>query len=76
MTRHRVALRVTLDECSLDAIDEKHAVGELGERVVKRAIGELALESGEPEEPFMQAASLDRQGDDGRQLLEVLIVAA
>ena len=71
-----MALRVTLDECSLDAINEEHAIGELGERVVKRAIGKLALESGEPEEPLMQAASLDRQSDDGRQLLEVLIVAA
>ena len=72
---HHVALPISLGERSLDAVDEQHAVGELGERVVKRAIGKLALKSGEPEQPLVQAASLDGHGDDCRQLLEMPIEA-
>ena len=35
------------------------AVGEMGERVVERAVRELVLQRGEPEEPFVEAAAFD-----------------
>ena len=64
---HHVAFGVALEQRSLDAVDEEHAVGELRERVVKGAIGKLALERGEPDQPVVKAAALDRSGRPGSQ---------
>ena len=68
---HHVALGVAFEQRALDAVDEEHAVGELRERIVERAIGELALERGEPEQRVVEAAALDRQRDQVGQVLEV-----
>ena len=68
---HDVAFGVALEQRALDAVDEEDAVGELGERVVKGAIGELALERGEPQQRIVQAAAFDGQGDQVREVLEV-----
>ena len=47
------------------------AVGELRERVVEGSISELALKRGEPHQPVMEAAALDRQCGQVGEFLEL-----
>src|SRR6202035_5848034 len=73
---HQLPLRVTLEQGSLDAIDEEQPVGKLGQRIVKRTVGELGLERTEREQRVMEAAALDRQGDEVGEVLKMPVVGA
>ena len=42
--RDQVSLRIAMEQRLFDAINEQHSVGELGERVVEGAVGELTLQ--------------------------------
>jgi hypothetical protein len=50
---HHIALRVAFEKRALHAVEEEGAVGELCERIVERAVGQLALERGEPYQPVV-----------------------
>ena len=73
---HHVPLRIALEQRALDPVDEEHAVGELGQRVVEGTIRQLVLERGQSQQPVVEAAALDGEGDDVGERLEGLVVDA
>ena len=79
---HHVALLVAVQQRLLDAVDEEHAVGQLGERIVEGAVGELGLQRGDAHQRVVQPAALQGHGhrvgerlEDGEVALRVARLA-